>query len=78
MNGVKWNNLKGLLEDITSHLESLGNQLITIFTFDSKATLPPEQYIEYESASKWKEEKHRLPNSSGGGTNFGNPLIRAI
>ena len=41
MNGRKWFDLKGLLEDIANHLENLGNQKMTVFTFDNRATLPP-------------------------------------
>lgn len=78
MSGSKWQNLKGLLEDIATHLQNIENQKMTVYTFDSKATLPPGQYLEYSNPSQWETAKNNLPSNSGGGTDFGQPLIRGI
>ena len=34
--------------------------------------------MEFSDPANWEEEKKKLPATSGGGTNFGPPLVRAI
>ena len=64
------------MDRLASHFNAVGDQKMTVFTFDNRATLPPHQYYENGFPSNWNSRK--LPSMPGGGTNFGQALIRAI
>lgn len=76
MSGIQWTKLKTLMTNIAALLGSVGGQRMTAYTFDSRATLPPSQYIEYANPFSWNSGV--LPFSPSGGTDFGQPLIRGI
>lgn len=48
---------------------------MTAYTFDTRATLPPAQYYDYVAPSVFNP---LTINRNGGGTNFGQPLIRGL
>ena len=78
MNGTRWAKLQWLLSWFKWWLglwHPLCKQEITAYTFDTRATLPPAQY--FESASPADFNPVAIP-INGGGTNFGQPLIRAL
>ena len=75
MIGNKYTSLKSLMTSITDYLEYVTRQRITVYTFDSRASMPPQKYTEYSNPATWDSS---VLDPAGGGTNFGQPLIRAI
>ena len=69
MNGIQWTKLKTLMTNIAALLGSVGGQKLTAYTFDTRATLPPSQYIEFANPYSWNSNV--LPFSPAGGTDFG-------
>lgn len=73
---TRWDKAKNLLNLFGGFLGSFGYHKMTVYTFDSRATLPPIQYLEYSDPNSWSSAV--LPATASGGTNFGQPLIRGI
>ena len=78
MFGTKWTKLQSLLTWLKWWLSFWNDfcfQYITAYTFDSRATLPPTQYYEYVSPVDFHPS---TININGGGTNFGQALVRGL
>ena len=72
MAGDQWTNLKNLMNDIAA----ITTGKMSVYAFDSGATVPPSQYYLYNDPGSWNSAV--LPASPGGGTNFGEAILRAI
>ena len=78
MNGVRWEKLQWILYWFKWWLNiwhPYCAQYITAYTFDTRATLPPAQYYEYVSPTTFDPSTITI---NGGGTNFGQPLVRGL
>ena len=73
---TRWDKAKNLLNLFGGFLGSFGYHKMTVYTFDSRASLPPIQYLEYSDPNSWSSAV--LPATASGGTDFGQPLIRGI
>lgn len=53
MEGTRWDKMKTLTEKLASKIKQYNEDKMSVFTFNNRATLPPEKYMEFDDPANW-------------------------